>query len=157
MGGVNHGCIGSGVDPEVTTENVVIVGVDGTPASVSALRWAARQARLTDATLRVVTTWAFPATVGWTPPYPEDFDPEADARNVQREAVAEALGDDPKVRLDSVVVEGHASATLIEMSHDASLLVVGCRGHGEITGLLVGSVSEHLVCHAACPVVVVRH
>jgi len=58
------------VDPEVTTENVVIVGVDGTPASVSALRWAARQARLTDATLRVVTTWAFAATVGWTPPYP---------------------------------------------------------------------------------------
>lgn len=157
MGGVNRGCIGSGVDPEVTTENVVIVGVDGTPASVSALRWAARQARLTDATLRVVTTWAFPATVGWTPPYPEDFDPEADARTVQSEAVAEALGEDPKVRLDPVVVEGHASATLIEMSHEASLLVVGCRGHGEITGLLVGSVSEHLVCHAACPVVVVRH
>jgi len=145
------------VDPEVTTENVVIVGVDGTPASVSALRWAARQARLTDATLCVVTTWAFPAPVGWTPPYPEDFDPEADARTVQSEAVAEALGDDPKVRLDPVVVEGHASATLIEMSHEASLLVVGCRGHGEITGLLVGSVSEHLVCHAACPVVVVRH
>jgi nucleotide-binding universal stress UspA family protein len=76
---------------------------------------------------------------------------------VQSEAVTEALGDDPKVRLDPVVVEGHASATLIEMSHEASLLVVGCRGHGEITGLLVGSVSEHLVCHAACPVVVVRH
>jgi nucleotide-binding universal stress UspA family protein len=141
----------------MAAHDVVIVGVDGTPSSVAALRWAARQAELTGATLRVVTTWAFPATVGWTPPYPDDFDPEADARGVQSEAVAEALGTDPKTPLELVVVEGHASATLIEMSHEASLLVVGCRGHGAVTGILVGSVSEHVVCHAGCPVVVVRH
>ncbi len=145
------------MDPGAAGREVVIVGVDGTPSSVNALRWAARQAELTGATLRVVTTWAFPATVGWTPPYPEDFDPEADARNLQKETVAEALGDNPKIPIDLVIVEGHASATLIEMSHEASLLVVGCRGHGAVTGLLVGSVSEHVVCHAACPVVVVRH
>jgi nucleotide-binding universal stress UspA family protein len=145
------------VDPEGATKEVVIVGVDGTPSSVNALRWAARQAELTGARLRVVTTWAFPATVGWVPPYPEDFDPEADARAVQDETVTEALGEDPRIPIDRVVVEGHASATLIEMSHEASLLVVGCRGHGAVSGLLVGSVSEHVVCHASCPVVVVRH
>ncbi|HXZ82857.1 MAG TPA: universal stress protein [Acidimicrobiales bacterium] len=143
--------------PDVGTTNLVIVGVDGTPSSVNALRWAAHQAELTGATLRVVTTWAFPATVGWTPPYPEDFDPEADARAVQKDTIAEALGEDPNIPLELVVVEGHASATLIEMSHEASLLVVGCRGHGAVAGLLVGSVSEHVVCHASCPVVVVRH
>ncbi len=145
------------MDHEVATSDVVLVGVDGTPSSVNALRWAARQAELTGATLRVVTTWEFPATVGWTPPYPEDFDPEADARSVQAEAIVEGLGDDPRIPIERVVAEGHASATLIEMSHEASLLVVGCRGHGEVTGLLIGSVSEHLVCHASCPVVVVRH
>jgi nucleotide-binding universal stress UspA family protein len=145
------------VAPEDATSNVIIVGVDGTPSSVSALRWAARQAELTGATLRVVTTWAFPAAVGWTPPYPEDFDPEANARGVQNDAVAEALGKKPQVPMEFVVVEGHPSATLIEMSCDASLLVVGCRGHGAVAGLLVGSVSEHVVCHASCPVVVVRH
>jgi len=141
----------------MAAHDVVIVGVDGTPSSVNALRWAARQAEITRATLCVVTTWAFPATVGWTPPYPEDFDPEADARAVQDAAVAEALGKNPRVPIECLVVEGHASATLIEMSHEASLLVVGCRGHGAVTGLLVGSVSEHVVCHASCPVVVVRH
>jgi nucleotide-binding universal stress UspA family protein len=145
------------MEPDAAAHNVVLVGVDGTPSSISALRWAARQAELTGTTLRVVTTWAYPATVGWTPPYPEDFDPEADARAVQAEAVTEALGNSPKIPLELVVVEGHASAILIEMSHEASLLVVGCRGHGEITGLLIGSVSEHVVCHAGCPVAVVRH
>ena len=59
--------------------------------------------------------------------------------------------------MELVVVEGHASTTLIEMSHEVSLLVVGCRGHGAVTGILVGSVSEHVVCHAGCPVVVIRH
>jgi len=55
------------------------------------------------------------------------------------------------------VVEGHASQVLTETAEGADLLVVGSRGHGGFTGLLLGSVSEHVVTHAPCPVVVVRH
>jgi len=54
------------------------------------------------------------------------------------------------------VVEGHAAPVLLEAARGASLLVVGSRGHGEFTGMLLGSVSEHCVTHARCPVVVVR-
>jgi nucleotide-binding universal stress UspA family protein len=56
-----------------------------------------------------------------------------------------------------VVLEGHPAPVLLELAKDADLLVVGSRGHGQFTGMLIGSVSEHVVSHASCPVVVVRH
>ena len=67
------------------------------------------------------------------------------------------LGDDPGIEIDLTVVEGHAASVLVEAARGTSLLVVGSRGHGEFTGLLLGSVSERCVTHAPCPVVVVRH
>ncbi|MEU3985934.1 universal stress protein [Streptomyces sp. NPDC026672] len=54
------------------------------------------------------------------------------------------------------VVEGHPAAALTEAAKDAELLVVGSRGHGAFTGMLLGSVSHHCVHHATCPVLVVR-
>jgi nucleotide-binding universal stress UspA family protein len=62
----------------------------------------------------------------------------------------------PEVTIVSLVVEGHAAAVLVERSEGADLLVVGTRGHGRFTGMLLGSVSEHCVIHARCPVLVVR-
>jgi nucleotide-binding universal stress UspA family protein len=60
------------------------------------------------------------------------------------------------LEIDQVVAHGHAAGVLIERSREADLLVVGTRGHGGFTGMLLGSVSAHCVHHAHCPVVVVR-
>jgi nucleotide-binding universal stress UspA family protein len=134
----------------------VVVGVDGSASSLRALRWAADQARRTGNRLVVVTTWEFPTTYGWVPPYPPDFDPGGDARRLLQEAVASELGDDPGVEVELVVEEGHAAPVLVQQAKDATLLVVGSRGHGGFAGMLLGSVSEHCVHHAACPVIVIR-
>ena len=67
------------------TPPMIVVGVDGSEASKRALRWAADQARLVGAELKVVTTWEYPPTLGWAPPYPSDFDPDEDARQALRE------------------------------------------------------------------------
>jgi len=141
---------GSDTDPRI------VVGVDGSPSSRQALRWAARQAKLTGASLQVITCWEFPA-MSWLPPNPSDFDPiREDARHDLEVTVAEVLGDDPGLDVDLTVVEGQAAPVLLNRARGASLLVVGSRGHGEFTGMLLGSVSGRCVTHAPCPVTVVR-
>ena len=62
----------------------------------------------------------------------------------------------PGLDLRSVLEEGNPAKVLIEQSAGADLLVVGSRGHGGFAGMLLGSVSHHLVAHSKCPVVVVR-
>ncbi len=130
--------------------------MDGSLSSRRALRWAARQARLTGASLEIITCWEFPTSYGWVPPYPLDWDPRGDARRTLEETVAEVLGPDPGVDIELTVVEGHAAPVLLDAARGASLLVVGSRGHGGFTGMLLGSVSEHCVSHAPCPITVVR-
>jgi len=139
------------------TPPMIVVGVDGSEASKRALRWAADQAKLIGAELKVVTTWEYPPTLGWAPPYPSDFDPDADARKALSATVAEVLGADPGLVMHLTVVEGHPAYVLTETAADAQLLVVGSRGHGAFAGMLLGSVSEYCAAHAPCPVVVVRH
>jgi nucleotide-binding universal stress UspA family protein len=145
------------MNAEAGTPPVIVVGVDGSDPSKRALRWAAGQAKLTGAELKVVTSWEYPPTLGWAPPYPSDFDPDADARKALEEAVAAVLGADPGVVLHVVVQEGHPAFVLTEAAKGAELLVVGSRGHGAFAGMVLGSVSEYCAAHAPCPVVVVRH
>ena len=135
----------------------IVVGVDGSDPSKLALKWAARQAKLTDTTLKVVTSWEYPPTLGWAPPYPSDFDPNEDARKAVQEAIDTVLGPDASVVAQLEVAEGHPASVLTEAARDAELLVVGSRGHGAFAGMLLGSVSEYCAAHAPCPVVVVRH
>jgi len=135
----------------------IVVGVDGSEPSRRALRWAAEQAALTGADLNIVTTWEFPTTYGWAPPYPQGFDPEADTRKALQDTVDEVLGTSPKVPVRLTVTEGHPAPVLVEAAKDAQMLVVGSRGHGAFMGMVLGSVSEHCASHAPCPVVVVRH
>ncbi len=135
----------------------VVVGVDGSPASKDALRWAANYARLTGAPLKVVSAWHWPVSLVGALPMPEDFDPMAETHDTLEAILSEVLGADPGCPVTSQVVGGPASAVLVEESHGAALLVVGSRGHGGFTGLLLGSVSEHCTRYATCPVVVVRH
>lgn len=133
----------------------IVVGVDGSPSSVQALRWALGQARLTGAVVRAITTWDFPASYGWAVAG-DDIDWEGSARAALERAVKEAVDDEATVPVEQDVVRGHPAHVLVHVAAGADLLVVGSRGHGGFTGLLLGSVSQHVVVHASCPVVVVH-
>jgi nucleotide-binding universal stress UspA family protein len=62
----------------------------------------------------------------------------------------------PNVTVSVRIIEGSAATTLVDASRRADLVVVGTRGHGELAGLLIGSVSQYCAAHAHCPVVVIR-
>ena len=136
----------------------IVVGVDGSPSGGQALSWALRQARRTGAPVRAVTVWHQPGLNPYSPvptpivtPLP---DLESEAADTLSKAVA-AAGDEPGARVEQRVLEGHPAAVLLDQAAAAGLLVVGSRGHGAFTGMLLGSVSSHCVSHAPCPVVVV--
>jgi len=145
------------MNPSAGSEPRIVVGVDGSEASRDALQWAARQAELVHGKLDVVMTWELPTSYGWATPYPEGFNPEADTQRLLEDMVAALLADHPGVVAQTQVIEGHPAPVLIHAAEGAQLLVVGSRGHGAFTGMLLGSVSEHCVSNSPCPVVVVRH
>lgn len=132
----------------------IVVGIDGSEPSRQALRWAARQAKLTGAKLHVVICWELPS-LAYMSPLPAGLDFEGDTRTVLQATLEEELGADA-AQVETSIAEGHPAPVLVEQSKYADLLVVGSRGHGAFTGMLLGSVSEHCVTHAQCPVVVVR-
>ena len=138
------------------TTQPIVVGVDGSHSSIAALKWALHQAELTGAAVIAISTWEWPVAYGEAIAWPEDVNFETDAAKVLRSAVDEARGTDHHMAVTEVVIHGQAADELDKRSRDASLIVVGSRGHGEFTGMLLGSVGEHLVTHAHCPVVVVR-
>lgn len=144
----------------------VVVGIDGSPCSARALAWAAHEARTHGAELSVVTSYTVPLPPvdgGYAAPH---WAGEAAWRHqdqlrenatwVQRTTLSETLGEHAGLVVDTDVVEGSAAQALLDASKDADLLVVGTRGHGGFAGMLLGSVSQHVVPHAACPVTVVR-
>ncbi len=135
----------------------VVVGIDGSPSSVAALEWAAHQAELTGATLEVIATWDWPAAFGVAFSYvPSNYNPSDDARQILDDALEGVRSAHPALSIRSIVLEGHPAPILVEASRGADLLVVGSRGHGEFAGMLIGSVSEHCVTNAHCPVLVLR-
>jgi nucleotide-binding universal stress UspA family protein len=134
----------------------VVVGVDGSGASLEALHYAVQQAALLHGTVTVVAAWQYPMSYGWTA-VPPGFDVEADTQAMVEDAVRRTAGDAPGVPIDISVVEGHPAAALVQAAQDADLLVVGSRGHGAFAGMLLGSVSTNCAQHAPCPVVIVRH
>jgi nucleotide-binding universal stress UspA family protein len=134
----------------------IIVGLDGSASSMAALEWAVRQAELTGAKVLVITAWSCPSNFGWGIPLLGDYCPERDAETLLGIVLKPVRQAHPTVTLDSVAVEGPPTPALISASKGGQLLVVGSRGHGEFAGGLLGSVSEHCVTNAHCPVVVVR-
>jgi len=148
---------GTGTQPERSSQldGPVVVGVDGSECSKAALAWAAGYARLTRRQLAVVIAWHYPPEYGWVLPLPSDWDPRTDALATIEAEVGAVLGDDGRDVTISVV-DGPAGPALTEASKTASLLVVASRGRGQLAGVLLGSVSEYMVAHAHCPVVVVR-
>jgi len=137
----------------------VLVGVDGSRSSRTALTWAAAEAEDHDADLVVLKAWepTLPAPMGLGS-VPQDV------ATVTREAaieslvgvIKEELGETPPIVVQPRVERGNPAHALIEQSAEADLLVVGTRGHGGFAGLLLGSVSQHVAAYAKCPVAVVR-
>lgn len=133
----------------------IVVGVDGSDGSKAALRWAVGQAELTGAKVEAVAAWEYPATYGWAPMYSDDETlPELTKKQVS-ETVRDTLGAEAADLIGVTVTEGQSAHVLLTSSAGADLLVVGRRGRGGFAGLLLGSVSQHCVHHASCPVVVV--
>ncbi|WP_406284042.1 universal stress protein [Embleya sp. NBC_00896] len=141
----------------------VVVGVDGSDPARRALDWAMTEAELRELPLYVVT--AQPATPGYAvltpgPHYQEDLERNlADLRIRAETIVAEVSGGRERPFAGHAVVQvysGTATEVLLGMSERHELVVVGSRGSGGFSRLLLGSVSTAIVHHAACPVLVVR-
>jgi nucleotide-binding universal stress UspA family protein len=133
----------------------IVVGVDGSDCSLLALDFALRQADATGSELRVISAWAPPPGDGRPPDVDAGVIAES-ARRTLRERVAGPHARYPDVAVTEEFLFEQPVPALIGASDDARLLVVGSRGHGGFTGLLLGSVSQQLLHHAVCPVAVVR-
>jgi len=139
--------------------DVVVVGVDGSPNAWHALEWAVGEAKLRGATLKIVCAFEDPVTTtglgtAFGAGAPITVDPaliEGAARDVAEEGARRA-GDVP---VEAVARCDRPSDVLVEESKGAALLVVGSRGHSAVGSLLLGSVSNFVVHHASCPIVVV--
>jgi nucleotide-binding universal stress UspA family protein len=162
----------------------IVVGVDASPQARTALAWAVAEARLRQAVLQVVHAYharelaaPFFSSQHSLPGIPEGAAGEPSQRDLtatlrDRAQVEEAFRGRAEQLLDAllgdleetvkgievqhtVVEDRHPADALVELSADADLLVVGSRGRGGFTELLLGSVSHAAVLHAVCPVVVV--
>ena len=138
---------------EHDSELRIVVGVDGSELSRSALSRAAFEAATHGASLDIVHAWNYLDQPG------PDFDPhygEARARERIDTFVTEVLGDDRPEHTNLVLINDHPAPAVVEAAAGAYMVVVGARGLGGFKGLVLGSVSHHVVQHAPCPVLVVR-
>ena len=134
----------------------IVAGVDGSASSRLALHWALGQAAATGSRVQALSCWEVPAGAAGLAVY-EDVDLSRPTRELAEGAVEEARQEQQaEVEVEVLVVEGYPARVLTEVARDAELLVVGSRGHGTLSGLLLGSVGLHCASHAACPVVIVR-
>lgn len=139
----------------------IVVGVDGSACARAALEFAAREAALRQARLRIFCAWEIPPAV-----YAGGFAPTLDQRTldgfragaetIANEAGAAAKELQPTIECEGKAVQGQPAEVLLQEARDADLIVVGNRGHGGFASLLLGSVSHQVVHHAPCPVTVVR-
>lgn len=149
----------------MTDGHGIVVAVDGSPASDAATDWAAHDAALRQVPLTIVHVqnadevgpWLdFPVTL------PAEYVAERDrqAQDVVDNALGIVVDAAPGIRefpVHTRVLTGSTAPTLIELSQDADMVVLGCRGLGGVRGLLLGSTSSVLAHHAHCPVVIVHH
>jgi nucleotide-binding universal stress UspA family protein len=141
----------------------IVVGVDGSEGGTAALEFAAREAAFRGARLRVVSAWQVPVVaphgghLGPAPLDPETWDAfRVRAQQIADDAFAAAKKLEPSLEGEALTVQGHAADALLEQSAEATLIIVGRRGLGGFKSLLLGSVSQQVVQHATCPVVIVN-
>ncbi|GAA1388117.1 universal stress protein [Catellatospora chokoriensis] len=145
-------------DPAAGLDGPVLVGYDASAPAQAALEFAAQEAALRDTDLVMIHVhWQAPWGAGPEP----DVDPAELARQEAEQMLAEAAGP-LRERHPGLAVQLRAvhslnpERALVEQSEGAGLVVVGCRGRGGFTGMLLGSISHALVQHASCPVAVVH-
>lgn len=138
----------------------IVVGIDGSPSSADAVRWALDYARLVGGTVRAVYAWSPPAvasvglpmmTIDWSTLREE-------AEEFPAQFIASVVDPDVdwQVNVIPIMKAGSAAQVLVDESDHADLLVVGSRGDGGLRGMMLGSVSHHCAAHSYCPVVIVR-
>ncbi|WP_406202394.1 universal stress protein [Kitasatospora sp. NBC_01560] len=135
----------------------IVVGVDGSPLSHAAVRWAARMAALTGSPLEAVTVWEFPGLHGehgLVPPALDGFGPERRATRILDEALAAALP--PATAVRRHLKAGPPGPALVSAAAGATVLVLGSRGRSAPAGALLGTTAQYCVHHAPCTVVVVK-
>lgn len=143
----------------MTAENIVVVAVDGSEASNNAVRWAANTANKRGVPLRLAASYTMPQFLyaeGMVPPQ-ELFD-ELQAETMETVEAARTIAHEvaPDIKIGYTIAEGSPIDMLLEMSTDVTMIVMGSRGLGGLSGMVMGSVSAAVVSHAKCPVVVVR-
>ncbi|HEX3826545.1 MAG TPA: universal stress protein [Sporichthyaceae bacterium] len=141
------------------SEGIVVVGVHGVEDSTDALQEAFTEADLRRAQLVAVHTSRFAAWAGAPEPAGLSRDPlglERDEAAVLRDALLPFRAKFPGVGVTEQLGEGNPAQILVEISAQAQMLVVGTRGRGPVEGLVLGSVGQHLIRHANCPVLVAR-
>lgn len=134
----------------------IVVGTDGSPYAQLALGWAVERAARRGVPVHVIRVWTGAATTRWRP-----ADPDRDGLSrAEQDALDQQLAGwrqtFPDVSLRGEAVVGQPAGVLVEASRRAELVVVGSRGHGGFTGLVLGSVSQQVLHHAACPTAVIR-
>jgi nucleotide-binding universal stress UspA family protein len=136
----------------------IVVGVDGSPGSIAALRVALAEAQARDCSLKVVSAWHVPAAAyqsGWVPLPIDKQDYERIATAMLDKSLAAVAAELDGVPITPLAREGQPAEVLVEEAEGAELLVVGSRGLGGFRGLLLGSVSQQCAHHAHCPVLIV--
>ena len=153
--------------PDQSDHDGILVGVDGSASAKRAVQWAAREAAMRNLPLRIVHVVS-PAVGGYsgfglaTAPLPEDVGQllEADAHRILDEATRiadDTIDGSGRVHVTTELVWSLLVPTVLDMTKEAQMIVVGCHGQGALARGLVGSVSTALVHHAHCPVAVIHH
>jgi len=155
--------------PNSATDLGIVVGVDGSSPSDSAVRWAAHEATMRNVPLTVVHVVVMPAW-GATPwllsdtplpiPAEQDLELEESGRKMIAEAIAiaqDSAEDGTRLEIKSELYFSVPVSTLVNLSKQAQMVVVGCRGQHAVNRLLLGSVSSGLLHHAHCPVAVIHN
>jgi nucleotide-binding universal stress UspA family protein len=137
----------------------IVVGVDDSPTSDPALAFAFETADIWRASLIAVHSWN-DVRVAAVPVHDVIIDKNAVDRDEHVELAARLRVWQerfPDVAVRRTVARGRPAPSLLHVAHGARLIVVGSRGRGPFTGLLLGSTGHALIAHASCPVVIVRH
>ncbi|QFZ19683.1 universal stress protein [Saccharothrix syringae] len=138
-------------------DDKIVIGVDGSPASRTALRWAVEEAKLRGCAVDAVLAWHvdYGMVIGSLSTAVATGMSREKVEESYRSLLAEVVAETGE-EVTAVLAEGDPREVLVKASGNAALLVVGSRGAGPFREVLLGSVSSYCVHHAHCPVVVIR-